>query len=562
VFIPSVPHSAEFERIDKLPRRSYSKEELAGLQRDLTRYLRTPVGNQTLLEPQAQACLELGQYRKLFCPMRPGSGKTLVTLLAPYILEAKRPLILVPGKLVEPTRNALAAYGRNWRVAFWVEIKSYQQLSRVSHERFLEDFKPDLIIPDEAHHLKNKRAGVTRRIKYYLQGTGKEVGCIFMPLSGTFSDRNPENFEHLAYWALGEDSPVAHTEKDLELWVTALGENLQGPRTRPGALLKWAKSAELADIREGFGKRVKDTPAVVATDSPLPPISITVTRCEIPSDPKIEEAFALLKAKWQTPDGFPLTKAVQVYALARQLKLGFFYRWNPRPDPEYILRRYTWGKFVRKHTQYSKTLLTELQVVQACERGDLDPEALNNWREIKATYTGVKEAVFISDIGLDWCSAWLKEPGICWTQHVEFGLELARRTGAPYHGAGGLDSNKVHIEQQRKGPIISSMGSSEGLNLQHKWWRNLSTTPPKLGKAWEQWMARTHRLQQPQDEVIFDILSGCRADEDSWDQALLDAEYLTRTDTLQRLQVADKIWNRPKILVGPRWKTLEKPEDD
>jgi hypothetical protein len=534
--------------------------------------------------------LELLQYGRLVCPMRPGSGKTLVTLLAGYVLEAKRPLLIVPGKLVEPTKKAIARYGKDWRVSWWIHIKSYQQLARISHENYLEELDPDLILGDEAHKLKNKGAGITKRIKFFLMGKGKGR-CRFIPLSGTFSDRNPENWEHLSYWALGDLSPLPHVERDAKVWTQAIGEGLSGPRARPGALLKWVDATELKKvqddpeetlklIREGFARRIRDTPAVVATDSPLPPISLIITRHELPSDPAIEDAFANLKKKWETPDGYPLTLGVHVHSAARQLKKGFFYIWEPRPPKDWVAAKREWGRLNRRVLAYSRTWVTELQValaaksgvfsqpdwVEWCKRHEVDPKAWERWQAIKASYEGKKRAVWISRIALDYCALWLKDPGIVWTEHTAFGEELGRQTGIPYHGSAGLAADGVHIEARpKKTPVISGMGSGEGLNLQFNWYRNLISDPMSLGRAWEQTLARTHREGNPEDEVEVDVLSGCRADEEAWDKALLDAEYLSRTDCLQRLTVADKIWDSPGlpklVRMGHRWKDLSREED-
>lgn len=563
MIIPSVPASKEWQRINDLPRRTYSKEETEEIVARMTEALRTVIGGQRLLAPQAIALLEIGMFGRLLAPLRPGAGKSLICFCAPYVTDRKRAVLLLPGKHVEPKRKELITYGKDWRVAWWLRLLSYQSLARVSHEDFLLEFKPTIILADEAHKLKNPKAGVTKRLKYYMDTVGEEVGCIFVPLSGTFSDRNPGDWSHLGKMALKDQSPLPQTFKDLQLWIQALGEKLQGPRARPGALVKWSenKSDELDDVRKGFGRRVRETPGVVATESPLPSISLIVERVELESCPAIEKGFELLKEKWETLDGWPLTQGLQVWQTARQYKHGFYYYWSPRPPQEYLDRRREWSKCVRENLNKSPELATELQIVHRCIDGDIDPTAYLRWKEIEASYTGKRYSKWISTVALDYCREWLKKPGICWVEHTEFGEALAHLTKCPYHGASGLDENKIHLEDRKGEPVISGMGSSEGLNLQYAYSRFLLTSPMAKGRAWEQWLARFHRLGQPEDEVTAEVLSGCRADETAWNQAVLDSRYLSDSDCLQRLDVADKIWDADlhKLQrIGFRWKDLAK----
>ncbi len=563
MIIPQVPVSKEFQRIDSLPRRVYTSEELIEITARMTEALRTVIGSQKLLPAQAIALLELGMYGRLLAPLRPGAGKSLICFCAPYVLDRKRAVLLLPGKHVEPKRRELITYGKDWKVAWWLRLLSYQSLSRISHEDFLLEYKPTLILADEAHKLKNPKAGVTKRLIYYLDTVGKEVGCIFVPLSGTFTDRSPGDWAHLAKMALGDQSPLPATYKDLQIWIQALGEKLQGPRARPGALLKWSenRSADLEAVRKGFGRRVRETPSVVATESPLPSISLIVERVELDSDPAIEEAFKRLKDSWETLDGWPLTQGLQVWQTAKQYKHGFYYYYSPRPSQEYLDRRRSWSRFVRDNLDSSPELATELQIVNRCIAGDIDPTAYNSWKEIETTYTGQRYAKWFSTVALDYCRQWLKHPGICWVEHTEFGEALSYLTNVPYHGSAGLDKNRIHLESRKGEPVISGMGSSEGLNLQHAYSRFLLTSPMAQGRAWEQWLARFHRLGQPEDEVTAEILSGCRADETSWNQAVLDAKNLSASECLQRLDIADKIWNadlQKLQRVGYRWKDLAK----
>src|SRR6266571_7415392 len=82
----------EFERIQALPRRMWQTEDLEQLCKLLSEHLRTPTGVQELLPMQAAALRELHDLGRLSVVSNVGSGKTIVTALAPRMRGAKRAL--------------------------------------------------------------------------------------------------------------------------------------------------------------------------------------------------------------------------------------------------------------------------------------------------------------------------------------------------------------------------------------------------------------------------------------------------------------------------------------
>src|SRR5262245_65169047 len=98
----AVRATAEVARILALPRRDPSASEVTD---ELTGLLRTSRGTMRLRPVQALALHDLGVYGGAFCPIGVGEGKTLITLLAPYVLEAQRPLLLLPAALIEKTER-------------------------------------------------------------------------------------------------------------------------------------------------------------------------------------------------------------------------------------------------------------------------------------------------------------------------------------------------------------------------------------------------------------------------------------------------------------------------
>src|SRR5262245_41067284 len=94
-----VEDSAELRRILALPRRRW--EDQAPLYYEkVSAYLRSPGGQQMLRAIQAATLVEMSDNKGLLAPISVGGGKTLISLLAFLVLESRRPLLLLPAKLI------------------------------------------------------------------------------------------------------------------------------------------------------------------------------------------------------------------------------------------------------------------------------------------------------------------------------------------------------------------------------------------------------------------------------------------------------------------------------
>jgi hypothetical protein len=481
----------------------------------------------------------------LFGPIRAGGGKTLITLLLPTVLFSKRPLLIVPAKLVDKTKRALKDLLLHFRCAYHIHVLSYESLSRVSHATFLEELNPDLVILDEAHKVKNPRAAVTKRLRRFIEKFKPRV----VPLSGTVTKRSLHDYGHLIRWALGDGSPLPNHFPELEDWANCLDERPRAAwRTSPGALTEFSEghSEDLTKVREGFCRRVIETPGVVATNDQLVGCSLVVSRLTQAVPQIVEEAFKKLRVDWETPDGEELFDAMRVSAVSRQLALGFYYRWKEPGPKDWREARKAWAKFVRETLKKNRSGIdSELQVAQACARGWLPDAEYVAWRELRPTFTPESEIVWLSDFALTACTEWLdqgsRQGKIIWTEHVKFAEELSRRTGLPYAG-GGEDPSDATKYVQGAPTICSIKSSGEGRDLQ-PWFRNLVTSPPYSGLEWEQLLARTHRDGQDKDEVTYDVFSFAWEQEKAFVQACNDALY--RTSTTQqpdRLTYSDVLW--------------------
>src|SRR5581483_3986984 len=99
--------TSEWHRINNLPRRNMTDEELEVIRVQLTNGLRRPGGTMELRPKQAQALYEMGVYGGLVAVMRVGSGKTLVTLLASAMFdpEPRKPLLVTKASLRGKTKD-------------------------------------------------------------------------------------------------------------------------------------------------------------------------------------------------------------------------------------------------------------------------------------------------------------------------------------------------------------------------------------------------------------------------------------------------------------------------
>lgn len=549
----AVLESEDFQRILSLPRRT--PEGLEQLAEKLTDILKTPGGTMKLRPIQALALYEIGKYGGLFGPIRVGGGKTLLSLLTPFVLGAKRPVLLLPAALKQKTEDERRKLAKHWRVARDLRLISYEELGRESRAQLLSFYAPDLIIADEAHRLKNKKAGVTRRVVRYMRENPKtkkawEAGAApkFVAISGTMlKGGSIKAFAHILRWTHKDGAPIPLHDGELDEWADALDE-VQNPfnRTRPGALLRLANEGDrvpgddVRTARRAFHRRLVETPGVVSTGGDQVACSLYIRGVPYDTNAQTEANFKTLRGDgtianpgWQTPDGWPLSMAAEVWRVARELALGFHGVWDPRPPQDWLNARKEWAAFVRETLSRSRTLDTELQVANACLRGQLPDREYRAWKEIKDTFRIQPKDVWHDDAALVQATKWIEQgPGIVWVAHSFFGDELERRTGVPYFREQGLDkkgnslqglADQIAAGRVKASPVIASaFACSTGFNLQ-PWNRNLLTSCLSEAGTLEQLIGRTHRDGQQADEVEVDIMLGCIENFESWEKARAEA---------------------------------------
>jgi hypothetical protein len=561
-----VARTSETARIAALARRVWTDEAAAVLARTLTHELRTSKGTMDLRPVQAIALYEAMEAGGLFGPMRVGAGKTLVTLLAPFVLEAKRPVLLLPAALVEKTWHDRKALAEHWQLPTNVQIISYEMMGRVEAAHKLEYIRPDLIVADEVHRLKNRRAGVTRRVSRYML---EHPETRFVGVSGTVMKASVRDFAHILRWCLKNGAPIPEGSDEATTWAEALDDKINPlARRQPHAIFDLGPRPKGVDTitaaRQVFQSRLLETRGVVAsprTDGVT--CSLRVSALEYAPAPVTEQHIGHLRATWTTPDGWAFAEALELRRYVRELALGFHGVWSPRPPVEWVSARRDWSSFVRDTLSSSRTLDTELQVTNAIDAGRLSSERqvmgvslLGAWRAVRDTFKIQPKPMWHDDAALQACVRWMeKEKGIAWCEHVFFARRLAQLSGAAYYGADGVNERgeSITLVKPGKAIIASVAANGTGRNLQ-MFSSNLVTSCPPGSATIEQLIGRTHRDGQKEDEVTVDILLGCLDHYDAFSRALQGAKAAEATlGHTQKLLLSDICMPNIAGRKGPLW---------
>jgi hypothetical protein len=573
--LPPVSNSADFVRVRGLPVRgpdSYPPD----LAKRLTALLRdTSVCDSSDSDPHTGLCRKCGQpfalrdlqarglydagtHRRGFFPLRVGAGKTLFGFLLPRVIECREPTMIVPAALVEKTNREWHALAKHWKVAKHIKFRSYQALGRSSGAQQLELDKPDLLIADECHFLKNSKAAVTRRVARYMHGNPR---TIFVPMSGTIMKSSIRDFAHLLEWSHRAESPLPLYGQTLAEWAGALDEGLNPlSRRSPGVLLNLYPPGDDPTeedphkrARKMFFARTQACAGIVSSDARQDyDGSLYIEPIEYTPNEKTDENFSRLRQLMERPDGYTLSEAMQVWAVARMLALGLHYEYRPPAPEDWLQARKHWAKFAREAlAEEIPGIDSEEQVKHAVMDGRLDDEygVLEEWRRIQAEseFTPNSVPVWHDDTALKVCQKWMSEHprGIVFVDHRFFGYELAKRAGVPYYGAEGLDEKGNFIEAHPRGTpaVASRKANTTGRNIQGIFETMLVAAPMPNSEEWEQMLGRLHRQGQLADSVEVYVLIACREHLESIPRALASSDV--KQDLLgftQKIRLADIDW--------------------
>jgi hypothetical protein len=472
---------------------------------------------------QAIALYEIATTGGLVGPIKVGGGKTLISLLAPVMLGSHTPLLIMPARLIDKTRRELMQLCLHWRINPRVEMISYSWLGRAKAAEYLEKLRPDCIVCDEAHKIRNRKASVTRRVVRYCE----EYNPRLIVLSGTLVRKRLLDWAHLSSLALGDRSPAPRKWNTIARWGNAVDIDAT---IKPGVLSRWCGPGE--SVREGYQRRVAETEGVVASPPEDLGVALTIARWQCDTPAIVRSAIDLLKARWELPDGLPITDPLHYYRAARQLSLGVYYRYKYPPPVQWLEARRTWGAYVRHACRYLKVdgrpLDSEFMVANACANGYLDSaQAYENWRAIRDTFKPEIEHVWIDHSVVDAIIAEARTaPTIVWVEHRAVGWMLHER-GLRYYGQQGRskDGRDILDADPNDSFAASLRSAGTGLNLQ-AWARLLYSSPIPDAQVWQQSLGRVHRPGQEADECEALVAMLSDAHEDAWAKALQHAAFL------------------------------------
>jgi hypothetical protein len=536
----AVRRSPELDRILGLPRRhaAVSPQEIEALHADLC----LPNGTRRLRPIQALALAEARRSNGLFGPIGVGAGKSDIALLLPVVMKAKVAVLLVPANLREKVFQQdyplLVQHYRMPRLAnakvlalgaeCVLHVHSYNELSSANKHDLLEQIQPDLIICDEAHALRHPSAARTRRFLNYFRAHRETRLCV---LSGTMTSKSIKDYAHLAWLSLKDNAPIPTKWTVLEEWAAALDSGpVQAP---PGALVEMCRDGEA--VREGFQRRVVETPGVIATTDNAIGTSLVFSEQAIRAPPEVKAALKLMRETWTTPDeGEAFDDILTLHRYARQLAAGFYYKWVwPKGEPlqvrnAWLDARKAWNREVANFLTYRAKpgIDSPLLLAKACADGRVSSMNYERWVDLKDTAKPEVEAVWLDDYLVDDAVAWGKEDvGIVWYEHAALGVRIAEKGGFPLFGPG---ADGILKERGTRTIVASIKAHGTGKNLQC-YSRNLVTTAPTSGTVWEQLLGRTHRPGQQADEVTIDVYRHTIEMRAAMTKALRDARYQEST---------------------------------
>jgi hypothetical protein len=510
-------------------------------------------GSPKLRPIQSAMIIEAAQCSGGFFNVGVGQGKTLASFLIHDALGAKRTVLLVPAQLRDKTiKTDLPELKKHFKIppVFRIEdfkdqdgvfVVGYEDLSNKKHTALLEKLKPDLIVADEAHKLRNPGSA---RSKRFLRFTRKNP-CKFVAMTGSAMKDSITDFAHLIELALGKNSPVPRDYPSLAQWSDCIDKG----NTEIGALALMCEDTE--DARHGFQRRFVETPGVICTTESAVTMPIMLRLFKLDPPKVIQDALASLVSNWAW-NGEEYDQTLEILRVERQLAQGFYYQYiwpNGIPDRVWIEKRNAWRRAIHarlKHTnktgQDSPALLEAL-----AESGEWTPPEWFEWLSVRDREEPSQDAVELDRWLVNIIKNWRDNqgPGIIWVDSPVVG-EWLKQAGIKFYGEGqdqevnDLASRCLSGEELIIPTIALSLRAHcTGKNLQ-AWSRNLVIYPPASNETWEQMIGRTHRPGQEAEAVEVDVLLISASAESAMLSALEHAKQVEETTSQpQKLNMAE-----------------------
>lgn len=540
-----------------------------------TKYKRHCCAN--LLPVQAWALSEARDVGGVLGPVGVGHGKTLLDLLTPMVVpNCRTAVLLLPPNLKQQLLDVdWHFYGAHWKLpnlagGRWLvpgrptlHVVAFSELSGSRATDLLHRLRPDVVVVDEAHSVRNRTAARTKRFLRYFNDN---PSARLFAWSGTLTSRSLKDYAHLSNLALADGSPTPLHWPTVEEWAGHLDPSEF--RAPPGKLQVFG-----ADARLGFAQRLVETAGVVSSgDTASCQASLVITERKIEAPKVVVEHLDALESTWTRPDGEELVDAMSVGRCARELSCGFYYRWRwPRKEPLPVIERWlaarkAWHKELREKLKLNRPHMdSPLLCAKAAirwykgythverdengveiERRVIPPRSTSGplpvwpsltwseWEEVRDTAQPETEAIWLDESLVEDCLAWLAEgPGILWYEFDGLARRItqrARESGqGVVHCGPGTDGNARVLALDGSESVVSSIRAhGTGKNLQ-QFARNLVANPPSSGSEWEQLLGRTHRQGQTADEVTVEVYRHTEPVRKAVEKARDLSEYIEET---------------------------------
>ena len=496
-----------------------------------------------------------------------GKGKTLAFLLLTNIFDTENPLLLLPPKGIPQFREDIHYWSQHYRFKI-PDLLSYAKLSRPDGTDVLRRKAPDLILADECQNIAN---ALSARTKRFLRFMDENPAVPFVPMSGTITSTDIEDFATLTYLALGRTSPIPEG-RHRDSWCSVMNADSTPGDTQWHAvqpLMRWAGQTswrppgtdgmdndeatrvivENQDaVREAFFKRFASVPGVVCTTSSSCPATLTLNgRKDVPMSPAIKEALEGLEKRWEMPNGDPVVDALRYAAAAKQLCMGFYYVWqwpDDKADEKWLEARSDWAATCRWYLKHNgregcdSPYLLEEWVRERLEAGEYVLKDLKKhllaWDEQRGKPAPPVKPVWIDYGVVAWAVAWAMENGgFLWFDSRAVGECIRDMFNVPTFWKGRPDPKKHRY------CALSTKVFHKGFNFQG-WNTQLVMEPPANAAIWEQLLGRQHRQGQKSLHVNCDVAQHAWPVINSMARAMRRARYLQNTTgQLQKLLLAD-----------------------
>jgi hypothetical protein len=551
-----------------------------------------------LFGPQIAGLAAYKTYSGLFGAISVGWGKTLLTLMIAhhaYTQEhLKKIILLIPSNVYAQLMMNDLQWSRG-RVPFEVPVfglgnKSkaqresiarsgkpglyvmpYSVVSTRTGEEVLEAIAPELVICDEAHNLKNRKAARTRRMLKVIHENGSKLVC----LSGTITSKSINDYRHLIALALKRNSPLPLAAHKAQDWAVVLDSTSYPTQSQLGPimpLLVWATenfphegiAPTIPGFRKAYRCRFQSAPGVVTSEEGIG-TSITFTNIPGPEPGQaVKDLMDKVELNWETPNGDQIGYAMQKYKWMYELSAGFFNElyWPTEEQlvghegietvaqaegvliaaQNYFFKEQEYYKEVRQwlKNRTRKNLDTPFLLENDMRlHGDknVGSNLFNFWQKKEnADFEGRPDrwsrAVRVDPFKINHVKQWAEhyKKGIIWYHNHEIGQWLHEVIPGSIFWHAGEKSNsemaaKMHGD---KVCIISISAHHQGKNLQYFQDQVFAQWPRPAGRA-EQALGRTHRNGQEADELIVHTTHQTQFDKENFAATINDSLYIHQT---------------------------------